>query len=161
MKVEAITAIYGGAVDTIAKEELRKEGMSSNTKDDFETYWEDREGYRTIENVYELIQSLEMRLTELDMQEMQVSYSDEFDNLERRRTENIEGTEPFAPTGAFTSFGGTQASHPSQTIPAHWYKRELRIPEFNGNPTEFEAFWEIFSELISTYISNLIQISKN
>ncbi|EPB77219.1 Tas retrotransposon peptidase A16 [Ancylostoma ceylanicum] len=149
MKVETIATIYGNAVDAIAKDEFTEEGMSNEPKGDFEAYWEDREGHRTIENVYELIQSLEMRLTELDMQEMQVSYSDEFDNIERRRTDNIEGTEPgFAQTSAFTSFGGAQASHPSHTIPAHWYKRELRIPDFNGNPTEFEAFWEIFSELV-------------
>ncbi|KAK6041229.1 hypothetical protein COOONC_21265 [Cooperia oncophora] len=111
-KLDAITKIYAETLSSL--------GKSSEGSSQFETYWQEKEGDETLEGVRELIQSLEMRLNELSLQEMQISYSEEFDNLERQ----------------------------PQDIPPHWYRKELRIPEFFGDLTQFEQFWEIFSELV-------------
>ncbi|EPB68549.1 hypothetical protein ANCCEY_12361 [Ancylostoma ceylanicum] len=114
---------------------------------DFHIYWEEKEGDDILEMARELIQSLDMRLVELSTQELQVSYADEFDHLERQRTTMTSSELPPLVT-PFTSQVDAPISGPSNSIPAHWYKKELRIPEFYGNPTDFQSFWEIFSELV-------------
>ncbi|RCN49045.1 hypothetical protein ANCCAN_04922 [Ancylostoma caninum] len=143
-KIEAVTTIYGETIAHIDSMVVENKDLS---KQDFEKYWLDKEGAITIETSCELIQSLEMRLTELAMQEMQVTYSDEYDNMEQQLSRAAANPESrsFA-HGIFSpSF---DASRNTAEIPAHWYKNELRILEFHGNPTEFESFWEIFSGLV-------------
>ncbi|KAK6015331.1 hypothetical protein OSTOST_19245 [Ostertagia ostertagi] len=143
-KLEGITKIYEETLSRISDTEPPNE----NVIKEFENYWEERKGEELLESARALIQKLEIRLMELETQEMHVSYADEFDVRTRMRDDT---------SLSFTQIPQTSFSQPLSDImqaprplgiPPHWYRKELRIPDFDGNPTEFEAFWEIFSELV-------------
>ncbi|KAK6016800.1 hypothetical protein OSTOST_17710 [Ostertagia ostertagi] len=140
-KLDSISKVYD---ETLGKLDKDTEAASQ-----FEKYWNEKEGDETLEGARELIQSLELRVNELDIQEMRTSYSDEFDSLEHQRTNNpafIQTQTQRSTT--FSPVADVELSDTPQSLPAHWYRKELRIPEFFGDPTQFEQFWEIFSELV-------------
>uniref|UniRef100_A0A7I4Y6K3 Integrase catalytic domain-containing protein n=1 Tax=Haemonchus contortus TaxID=6289 RepID=A0A7I4Y6K3_HAECO len=140
-KLDSISEIYDGT--------LSKLDTESETASQFQKYWNEKEGDETLECARELIQSLELRVDELDIQRMRISYSEEFDNIERQRTNDPTGNQRLTQQSpSLSPIIDSDNPSTSQNISAHWYRKELRIPEFFGDPTQFEQFWEIFSELV-------------
>ncbi|RCN29254.1 hypothetical protein ANCCAN_24992 [Ancylostoma caninum] len=73
------------------------------------------------------------------------------------RVSNIQEQGPLNdnPTASSTVVAPTQTQ-----MLRHIYGHELRIPEFHGNPEEFESFWELFEELVHKQpYSNLEKLS--
>lgn len=134
-KMEAITTIYAETIEGLNHKQCQDEDQVVNSKQEFESYWATQDGEHTVTLEYELLQNLEMRLTELAVQKMRVSFSDEYENLERQQGHTQSSS--IAPINSpFATFSNNSIF---QGIPSHWYKRGHRIPDFDENPTSTKS----------------------
>ncbi|KHJ98740.1 Tas retrotransposon peptidase A16 [Oesophagostomum dentatum] len=147
LKIASVNTIYAETLAELGK--AREQDSPVDYFQEFDEYWSEHNGELVLETARELIQNLEMRISELATQEMQISFADEFDVRESHRTNTptIPELQGF-PTTSFSSVVNPVPTISSQSVPPHWYRKELRIPDFYGHPTEFQPFWEIFSELV-------------
>ncbi|CAJ0590328.1 unnamed protein product [Cylicocyclus nassatus] len=144
-KIDTVMQIYGDTMENLSSSDSDNARVVE-TKEGFDAYWVEKDGENTLEAAREMVQNLEMRMVELSVQEMQLACADEFEEIEKQRANETHVTQ-FVTPNTFISQSDIPQPRSSQ-IPAHWYRKELRIPEFFGNPMEFEQFWEIFAELV-------------
>ncbi|VDO05856.1 unnamed protein product [Haemonchus placei] len=126
--------------------------------EDFDEYWETKDGENIINEAERQLRVLQKRLVEIKCQD--ISIKQEM-GLESPHREHL--TQPMttsnAPMGATTEtppvYPTSQEWEMHNTLGNLWRSldrrligNELKIPEFYGKASEFDSFWELFEDLV-------------
>ncbi|RCN23824.1 hypothetical protein ANCCAN_30487 [Ancylostoma caninum] len=109
----------------------------------FDEYWEERKREGLMQTTTELCRKLEKRLLELQCQEAFVNQelAVKFANLQTDATGSAQ-------PNPSTQTNEQRLGDNWPTLERRLLGNELKVPEFNGNATEFDSFWELFEELV-------------
>ncbi|VDO93392.1 unnamed protein product [Heligmosomoides polygyrus] len=138
---DAIWNCYNECNCTIANLSRTAPQEGSEFETNFDLYWKEKKAESILEQTTALIRQLSLRKMELDCQAASIRNEILLTKGETSRTETNDNQE--------------HNTAPQLNMPANWQTldrrllgNELRVPEFDGNPTEFNAFWELFEELV-------------
>ncbi|KHJ90413.1 peptidase family A16 [Oesophagostomum dentatum] len=163
-------SVFANEIEIIKDRDSEK---GDNLEQEFDSYWEVKEGDKIITSSDQIKRKLELRIVELACQE-EAAKADVYRGSEGvinslDSTQNVSVSqailsqvakhETTSGTNAMpnnlqepsiTPGGPTTRRQISMQYPAvhYLYGHELRIPEFSGAPEEFESFWELFEELV-------------
>ncbi|VDO05063.1 unnamed protein product [Haemonchus placei] len=129
---EDIVAYYTECNSTI--HDLAQE-LKVEIENQFDEYWSEKQGEDLLHHAEQLERQLEKRLIELQCQE--VSLKQELIGEGDQRGSNHNSQIP--------------QQHPQSstwTLERRLMGNELKVPNFYGNPSEFDSFWEMFEELV-------------
>ncbi|EYC34850.1 hypothetical protein Y032_1344g3836, partial [Ancylostoma ceylanicum] len=141
---EAIWNCYNECNCTIAQLTRIEPEEGSNFEASLDQYWEERQGETILQQTTDLVRKLDLRKLELDCQA--ASLRGEFTSRNSYKCEPNEipsmkiGIEPIVHPECTTTN--------RYTLERRLLGSELRVPEFSGDPTEFDSFWELFEELV-------------
>ncbi|CAJ0591193.1 unnamed protein product [Cylicocyclus nassatus] len=146
---------YVAEIESIKSEDkVRGETIEA----EFDHYWEVRQGDQILDTSSQLRRKLEIRLVELECQERAAKRdADKETNISVSQAIMSQAAAQVTVTDGQSNLPKQdEGTHPSNsfTVPPqsqmfrYLYGHELRVPEFHGNPEEFESFWELFEELV-------------
>ncbi|RCN50787.1 hypothetical protein ANCCAN_03173 [Ancylostoma caninum] len=181
---------YASYTSKIGSLKFEDPDKGHEVESEFDSYWESKQGDNSmIDNSIQLRRRLKLLLVELECQEQAAKidissgraiYSAyTLSNLDQPSTSASQAiltqaikiettTATDQPRTGNTQEQGPVKDNPtaSSTVVAptqmlrHTYGHKLRIPEFNGNPKEFESFRKLFEELVHKQsYSNLEKLS--
>ncbi|CAJ0607277.1 unnamed protein product [Cylicocyclus nassatus] len=146
---------YVAEIESIKSEDkVRGETIEA----EFDHYWEVKQGDQILDTSSQLRRKLEIRLVELECQERAAKRdADKETNISVSQAIMSQAAAQVTVTDGQSNLPKQdEGTHPSNsfTVPPqsqmfrYLYGHELRVPEFHGNPEEFESFWELFEELV-------------
>ncbi|EYC18350.1 hypothetical protein Y032_0028g1810 [Ancylostoma ceylanicum] len=141
---DKIWEYYSECNCSIAKVAQSNREAGTEMERNFDEYWEERKGEGMIQTTTELCRQLEKRLLELQCQEAFVNQelAAKFNNLQT----DVSCSGQLNPS--IQTNEHPRAFNSWLALDRRLLGNELKVPEFSGNATEFESFWELFDELV-------------
>ncbi|VDO10111.1 unnamed protein product [Haemonchus placei] len=143
---EYIIEYYNNCNNTINDLLLQEE--QSKVEQEFDEYWVEKKGETLLQEAEYVVRQLEKRLVELECQETIMKQDI---SKKTGQTPSISISHQINPNSAETQ---TQLVTPpvapqlGYMLERRLLGNELKIPQFNGKPSEFAPFWELFEELV-------------
>ncbi|KAK6018353.1 Pao retrotransposon peptidase [Ostertagia ostertagi] len=110
--------------------------LKGDIEEQFDNYWSEKQGEDLLHQAEELERKLERRLLELQCQE--ISFRQEFN-----RDQGVNSNQFHPSTTSFQQLNPAN----TWTLERRLIGNELKVPNFYGDPSEFDSFWELFQEL--------------
>ncbi|RCN50876.1 hypothetical protein ANCCAN_03094 [Ancylostoma caninum] len=119
-------------------EQIKHNTLEEGTllEQNFDQYWSDKQGKVILQQTADLIRKVDIRKVELDCQI--AAFRGEFGHkykVEQGEMPNLDTQRIYT---------NTMWSNLDRRLLGN----ELRVPELNGNPMEFDFFWELYEELV-------------